>query len=74
MPTLDLPGGSQREQFGLDSFPPSLSWPVEQQHRREGRSGDDDTELGGQSGVLGSYQWWSAHPVVTWSSHRYHGQ
>ena len=54
----------------LSSFPPSLPWQGEKTSQREGKTipvldQEDITDSGGQSGALGSFQWWSAHPVVT---------
>ena len=69
---------NESQEFGLGSFPLTLPWQGEMETKREGKvfplpGEEDDTELGGQAGVLGSYQWWSNHPVVNWSSHRFHG-
>ena len=73
LPSFDIAG---KEHFGLGSFPLTMPWSGEE-GRRDGKgfslpSGQDTTELGGQGGVLGSYQWWSRHPVHTWSSASFH--
>ena len=74
LPSLDLSIKSQREIFGPG---PGFQFGADNQvPRREGRVLDhhgDHSELGGEGGVQGSYQWWSAHPVLSWSSQQFHG-
>ena len=74
LPTVDLRNPSHQRLFSSGSFP---SWSGTRSVR-EGRMLQPDverdvTDLGGETSAYGSYKWWSAHPIVPWSSGRYHG-
>merc|ERR1712083_233281 len=66
LPSLDLSIESQRDIFGPG--PGTQNWADSKVQSREGRVlgyHGDHSELGGEGGVQGSYQWWSAHPVLS---------
>jgi len=74
LPTVDLRNPNHQRLFSSESFP---SWSGKPSIR-EGRMIQPDvekdvTDLGGETSAYGSYKWWSAHPIVPWSSGRYHG-
>ena len=76
LPSLDLSIESQRDIFGPGPWPGTRDWGESRVPGREGRGlGDhgDQSELGGEGGAQGSYNWWSAHPVLSWSSQQFHG-